>query len=121
LASLFEGYGFKFTRGLAVDGEENYVGERLGGTIQLVGPADNLTSAFTLMEIPANDRSPSMEQLLGFIKHAAPKWPEGQAWLNKALAEVGQSQEVTATPGNLEVKMTAIGRVSVAVNLKVKE
>jgi hypothetical protein len=89
LQKRYEQAGFIFQPAPATDGQLRVTGAnpRTLATIELIGPADNITqAAMTLVMLDADAESQAAADLLtGLLSATLPDWADGPAWLEDQL------------------------------------
>ena len=90
--------------------------------LELIGPPQDISQASITVAVPSD--SPGLLALnsvymLGLMKQAAPRWPQGIDWLTANVSDVVDKGEIITRQQGLEVSLTSIvelGMLSLRIN-----
>jgi len=109
--------GFSFVAGEPVGGQPNVVGMSSLASVQLIGPADNLTNVsiwFGLTTDEQKNETISTYVLL-FLQASVPSWKEGLQWVADNLVRATQDGAVTTTHNGLRIRLMGYKELSIAL------
>ena len=123
IQSIFEKpeLGFTFDSSHLEDGRPRVTGSSELALIELIGPPEDISSAYMMVFLPndsPNEVTTNLLRLGAFMSHAVPTWKEGVSWLTDNLKRVIAQEEVQTTHGHLVITLkhySSMGNITLKI------